>query len=158
MEFPCHLHGVSMQFSSCQSLCFADAGTCKEPPWNLHGTSMETPSKLHSSTRWHRRAEQKRKHVEIAFVKNYIKPPSKIHGISMESAWVRPLEPPREQRQNPTSKLHGNYINSSEIYLDLPIRQKKSCGNNVNQGSSDKSQLFDANWSQIDRILIVNRS
>ena len=158
MEFPCHLHGVSMQFSSCQSLCFADAGTCKEPPWNLHGTSMETPSKLHSSTRWHRRAEQKRKHVEIAFVGNYIKPPSKIHGISMESAWVRPLEPPREQRQNPTSKLHGNYINSSEIYLDLPIRQKKSCGNNVNQGSSDKSQLFDANWSQIDRILIVNRS
>ena len=86
MEFPCHLHGVSMQFSSCQSLCFADAGTCMEPPWNLHGTSMETPSKLHSSTRWHRRAEQKRKHVEIAFVENYIKPPSKIHGISMESA------------------------------------------------------------------------
>ena len=114
MEFPCHLHGVSMQFSSCQSLCFADAGTCKEPPWNLHGTSMETPSKLHSSTRWHRRAEQKRKHVEIAFVGNYIKPPSKLHGISMESAWVRPLEPAREERQKPTSKLHGNYINSHE--------------------------------------------
>ena len=157
MEFPCHLHGVSMQFSSCQSLCFADAGTCKEPPWNLHGTSMETPSKLHSSTkwhrraeqkrkhveiafvgnyikppsklhgtsmetpsklhsstRWHRRAEQKRKHVEIAFVGNYIKPPSKLHGISMESAWVRPLEPAREERQKPTSKLHGTYINSHE--------------------------------------------
>ena len=32
----------------------------------------------------------------------------------MESAWVRPLEPPREQRQKPTSKLHGNYINSHE--------------------------------------------
>ena len=144
MEFPCHLHGVSMQFSSCQSLCFADAGTCKEPPWNLHGTSMETPSKLHSSTRWHRRAEQKRKHVEIAFVGNYIKPPSKLHGISMESAWVRPLEPPREQRQKPTSKLHGNYINS---YLDLPIRQKKSCGNNVTREAQTNHNFL----MQIDR-------
>ena len=147
MEFPCHLHGVSMQFSSCQSLCFADAGTCKEPPWNLHGTSMETPSKLHSSTRWHRRAEQKRKHVEIAFVGNYIKPPSKLHGISMESAWVRPLEPPREQRQNPTSKLHGTYINSSEIYLDLPIRQKKSCRNNVTREAQTNHNFL----MQIDR-------
>ena len=45
MEFPCHLHGVSMQFSSCQSLCFADAGTCMEPPWNLHGISIKTTFK-----------------------------------------------------------------------------------------------------------------
>ena len=78
MEFPCSFHLDNLFVLLMQG-----------PACNLHGISMETPWKLHQNyIRVPDGTEEpsKRKHVEIAFVKNYIKPPSKIHGISMESA------------------------------------------------------------------------
>ena len=86
----CSCDGVSMSFSwSFHAVFILDnlfVLLMQGPAWNLHGTSMETPSKLHSSARWHRRAEQKETSWDC-FCWNLhqtsIKTPWNLHGSCM---------------------------------------------------------------------------
>ena len=110
----CSCDGVSMSFTWSFHAVFILTISLFYWCRDLHGTSMEPPWKLHQNyIRVQDDTEElsKRKHLEIAFVGIYIKPPSKLHGISMEAAWVRPLEPPREQLQN----LHQNSMEPTSI-------------------------------------------
>ena len=79
MEFPCSFHLDNLFVLLMQG-----------PAWNLHGTSMETPSKLHSSARWHRRAEQKETSWDC-FCWNLhqtsIKTPWNLHGSCMSQTF-----------------------------------------------------------------------
>ena len=96
MEFPCSFHLVNL-------FGFADAGTCKEPPWNLHGTSMETPSKLHSSTRLAQKSWARKETCWDCFC-------WKLHQTSIKTPW----------------NLHGNSIKTTfEYKMAQKSRAKK---------------------------------
>ena len=86
MEFPCSFHLVNLFVLLMQGPARNLHGISMEPPWKLH-------QKLHSSTRWHRRAEQKKETCWDCFC---WKITSNLHQNSMEPPWKTP------------SKLHSS--------------------------------------------------
>ena len=123
MEF---LRASTPRFSSCQSLCFADAGTCKEPPWNLHGTSMETPSKLHSSKYKDGTEELSKKGNMLRLL--LLEITSNLHQNSMESPWNLHESDHWNQQGKSAKNLHQNSMEPTSILMKMTTKAfQKQC-------------------------------
>ena len=144
MSFTWSFHAVFILTISLFCWCRDLQGTSMESPWNLHGKLHQNYIRVQDGTE-----ELSKKGNMLRLL--LLEITSNLHQNSMESPWnLHESDHWNHQGNNvkkPTSKLHGNYINS---YLDLPIRQKKSCGNNVTREAQTNHNFLIANWSQID--------